>query len=146
MYKQGHFSSSRPWRSKAWQHWKHSFLIVSLWDDVPDPMSHTGETDVLVTNRRVGGGRTLAENVLHKNTLVQQLIQFQNAQLTGRDFTQPPKEIVIYSWARRPQVTSADHCTGSHGSVEIQEGTTSGGLRELDYKPAYQIVHCKQDQ
>lgn len=72
-------------------------------------MSHTGETDVLVTNRRVGGGRTLAENVLHKNTLVQQLIQFQNVQLTGRDFTQPPKEMVIYSWARRPQVTSADH-------------------------------------
>lgn len=108
-------------------------------------MSHTGETDVLVTNRCVGGGRTLAENVLHKNTLVQQLIQFQNAQLTGRDFTQPPKEMVIYS-PRRPRVTSEDHCTGSHGSVEIQEGTTSGGLRELDYKPAYQIVHCKQDQ
>lgn len=48
-------------------------------------MSHTAETDVLVTNRCVGGGRTLAENVLHRNTLVQQLIQFRNAQLTGRD-------------------------------------------------------------
>lgn len=107
---------------------------MSQWDDVPDPMSHMAKTDVLVTNRCGGGGRTLAKNVLHRNTLVQLLIQFRNSQLTGRDFTQPPKKMVIYSWVRRTRVNPEHHCTGSHGSVGLQEGTTSGGLRELDYK------------